>query len=96
MAVKMGLASFLSSQIQLSEMVEVFLFKRCRNVTCKHLLPVDFLSIFIHHPQSLMDFLEKYTNKVKDSPAQVEIHNTLLELYISNELNFPSMSRLKV
>nr|KYP65778.1 Vacuolar protein sorting-associated protein 11 isogeny [Cajanus cajan] len=53
--------------------------------------PVDFLSIFIHHPQSLMDFLEKYTNKVKDSPAQVEIHNTLLELYISNELNFPSM-----
>ncbi|KHN12477.1 protein OBERON 3-like isoform X1 [Glycine soja] len=40
-AVKMGLASFLSSQIQLSEMVEVFLFKRCRNVTCKHLLPVD-------------------------------------------------------
>ncbi|KAL5134350.1 Vacuolar protein-sorting-associated protein 11 [Glycine soja] len=56
--------------------------------------PVDFLSIFIHHPQSLMDFLEKYTNKVKDSPAQVEIHNTLLELYISNELNFPSMSQV--
>ncbi|KAK7310771.1 hypothetical protein RJT34_08486 [Clitoria ternatea] len=53
--------------------------------------PVDFLSIFIHHPQSLMDFLEKYTNKIKDSPAQLEIHNTLLELYISNELNFPSM-----
>ncbi|KAG5057929.1 hypothetical protein JHK86_012925 [Glycine max] len=40
-AVKMGLASFLSNKIQLSEMVEVFLFKRCRNVTCKHLLPVD-------------------------------------------------------
>ncbi|XP_052724423.1 vacuolar protein-sorting-associated protein 11 homolog isoform X2 [Vigna angularis] len=56
--------------------------------------PVDFLSIFIHHPQSLMDFLEKYTNKVNDSPAQVEIHNTLLELYISNELNFPSMSQV--
>ncbi|CAL0304410.1 unnamed protein product [Lupinus luteus] len=56
--------------------------------------PVDFLSVFIHHPQSLMDFLEKYTNKVKDSPAQVEIHNILLELYIANELNFPSMSQV--
>ncbi|KAK9285024.1 hypothetical protein L1049_024206 [Liquidambar formosana] len=56
--------------------------------------PVDFLNIFIHHPQSLMDFLEKYTNKVKDSPAQVEIHNTLLELYLSNDLNFPSISQV--
>lgn len=55
--------------------------------------PVDFLNIFIHHPQSLMDFLEKYANKVKDSPAQVEIHNTLLELYLSNDLNFPSISQ---
>ncbi|KAF3443276.1 hypothetical protein FNV43_RR12958 [Rhamnella rubrinervis] len=55
--------------------------------------PVDFLNVFIHHPQSLMDFLEKYTNKVKDSPAQVEIHNTLLELYLSNDLNFPSFSQ---
>ncbi|PON88485.1 Vacuolar protein sorting-associated protein [Trema orientale] len=55
--------------------------------------PVDFLNIFIHHPESLMDFLEKYTNKVKDSPAQVEIHNTLLELYLSNDLNFPSISQ---
>lgn len=55
--------------------------------------PVDFLNIFIHHPQSLMDFLEKYTNRVKDSPAQVEIHNTLLELYLSNDLNFPSISQ---
>ncbi|XP_062107206.1 vacuolar protein-sorting-associated protein 11 homolog [Humulus lupulus] len=53
--------------------------------------PVDFLNIFIHHPESLMDFLEKYTDKVKDSPAQVEIHNTLLELYLSNDLNFPSI-----
>ncbi|KAK2995647.1 hypothetical protein RJ640_013604 [Escallonia rubra] len=55
--------------------------------------PVDFLNIFIHHPESLMDFLEKYTNKVKDSPAQVEIHNTLLELYLSSDLNFPSISQ---
>ncbi|XP_038694569.1 vacuolar protein-sorting-associated protein 11 homolog [Tripterygium wilfordii] len=51
--------------------------------------PVDFLNIFMHHPESLMDFLEKYIDKVKDSPAQVEIHNTLLELYLSNDLNFP-------
>ncbi|XAR68173.1 hypothetical protein NMG60_11003211 [Bertholletia excelsa] len=58
--------------------------------------PVDFLNIFVHHPQSLMDFLERYTNKVKDSPAQVEIHNTLLELYLSIDLNFPSMSQATI
>ncbi|KAF8380784.1 hypothetical protein HHK36_028278 [Tetracentron sinense] len=56
--------------------------------------PVDFLNIFIHHQPSLMDFLEKYTMKVKDSPAQVEIHNTLLELYLSNDLNFSSISQV--
>ncbi|OWM75442.1 hypothetical protein CDL15_Pgr021606 [Punica granatum] len=55
--------------------------------------PVDFLNIFVHHPQALMEFLEKYTIKVKDSPAQVEIHSTLLELYLSNDLNFPSISQ---
>lgn len=55
--------------------------------------PVDFVNIFIHHPQSLMDFLEKYTEKVKESPAQVEIHNTLLELYLSKDLNFPTISQ---
>lgn len=55
--------------------------------------PVDFLNIFVHHPQSLMEFLEKYTYKVKDSPAQVEIHNTLLELYLSIDLDFPSISQ---
>ncbi|CAI9754493.1 unnamed protein product [Fraxinus pennsylvanica] len=55
--------------------------------------PVDFLNIFVHHSQSLMEFLERYTNKVKDSPAQVEIHNTLLELYLSRDLNFPSLSQ---
>lgn len=55
--------------------------------------PVDFLNIFVHHPQALMDFLEKYTTKVKDSPAQAEINNTLLELYLSNDLNFPSISQ---
>lgn len=54
--------------------------------------PVDFINIFFHYPQSLMEFLEKYTSKVKDSPAQVEIHNTLLELYLSLDLDFPSIS----
>ncbi|PSS16093.1 Vacuolar protein-sorting-associated protein [Actinidia chinensis var. chinensis] len=58
--------------------------------------PVDFLNIFIHHSQSLMDFLEKYTNKVKDSPAQVEIHNTLLELYLSDDLTFPLISQVNL
>lgn len=58
--------------------------------------PVDFLNIFVHQPESLMDFLEKYTDKVKDSPAQMEIHNTLLELYLSNDLNFPSMSQATI
>ncbi|GFZ05247.1 vacuolar protein sorting 11 [Actinidia rufa] len=58
--------------------------------------PVDFLNIFIHHSQSLMDFLEKYTNKVKDSLAQVEIHNTLLELYLSDDLTFPSISQVNL
>lgn len=55
--------------------------------------PVDFVNIFIHHPQSLMDFFEQYISRVDDSPAQVEIHNTLLELYLSNDLNFPSLSQ---
>ncbi|XP_045820580.1 protein OBERON 3 [Trifolium pratense] len=40
-AVKMGLSSFLYGNLQLSEMVEVYLYRRCRNVTCKSLLPVD-------------------------------------------------------
>ncbi|GFP83277.1 vacuolar protein-sorting-associated protein 11 homolog [Phtheirospermum japonicum] len=55
--------------------------------------PVDFLNIFVHYPQSLMEFLEMYTNKVNDSPAQVEIHNTLLELYLSHDLDFPTLSQ---
>lgn len=40
-AVKMGLSSFLYGNLQLHELVEVFLYRRCRNVTCKSLLPVD-------------------------------------------------------
>ncbi|KAE9603331.1 putative chromatin regulator PHD family [Lupinus albus] len=40
-AVKMGNASFLSGKVNLSEMVEIFLYRRCRNVNCKSVLPVD-------------------------------------------------------
>uniref|UniRef100_A0A7N0TFU2 Protein OBERON 3 n=1 Tax=Kalanchoe fedtschenkoi TaxID=63787 RepID=A0A7N0TFU2_KALFE len=42
-AIKTGLASFLSPQIRLSttELVEIFLLMRCRNVNCKSLLPVE-------------------------------------------------------
>lgn len=42
-AVKMGLSSFISGKNRLSttELVETFLFMRCRNVNCKSLLPID-------------------------------------------------------
>lgn len=40
-AVKMGLASLLSGKIPLPEMVEIFMYRRCRNVNCKSVLPVD-------------------------------------------------------
>nr|XP_010942636.1 vacuolar protein-sorting-associated protein 11 homolog [Elaeis guineensis] len=69
-----------------------------RTSSSMHLLmlpsPMDFINIFVHSPQSLMDFLERYISKVNDSPAQVEIHNTLLELYLSDTLNFPSVSQV--
>ncbi|KAJ4850222.1 hypothetical protein Tsubulata_033544 [Turnera subulata] len=42
-AVKMGLSSFISGKVHLpaNELVEIFLFMRCRNVSCKSVLPVD-------------------------------------------------------
>ncbi|GMI87485.1 TITANIA 1 [Hibiscus trionum] len=42
-AVKMGLKSFLSGKVGLpmTELVEIFLFTRCRNLNCKSVLPVD-------------------------------------------------------
>ncbi|XP_044494352.1 protein OBERON 3-like isoform X2 [Mangifera indica] len=42
-AVKVGLGSFVSSEVQLpiNELVEIFLLMRCRNVNCKSILPVD-------------------------------------------------------
>ncbi|PKA52706.1 hypothetical protein AXF42_Ash001687 [Apostasia shenzhenica] len=57
--------------------------------------PMDFVNIFVHNPQALMEFLEKYVARVKDSPAQTEINNTLLELYLSNSLSFTSISHAK-
>jgi len=55
--------------------------------------PMDFVNIFVHSAQYLMEFLENYIKAVKDSPTQTEIHNTLLELFISNDLSFPSISQ---
>lgn len=42
-AIKMGLGSYLSSKINLpsSELVEIFLLERCRNINCKRMLPVE-------------------------------------------------------
>ncbi|KAI9168797.1 hypothetical protein LWI28_002080 [Acer negundo] len=42
-AIRMGLGSFLSAKIRLpvKELVEIFMFMRCRNVNCRSLLPVD-------------------------------------------------------
>jgi hypothetical protein len=88
-----------------SETVEILL-RLCTDVgdpttrrgsNSMHLLmipsPMDFVNIFVHSPQYLMEFLENYIKAVKDSPAQTEIHNTLLELYISNDLSLPSVSQ---
>uniref|UniRef100_A0A2P2KSD5 Protein OBERON 3 n=2 Tax=Rhizophora mucronata TaxID=61149 RepID=A0A2P2KSD5_RHIMU len=42
-AVKMGVGSFISGKVQLpaKELIEIFLFMRCRNVNCNSVLPVD-------------------------------------------------------
>lgn len=42
-SIRMGLESFLSVQNRLptNELIEVFLFERCKNVNCKRLLPVE-------------------------------------------------------
>ncbi|CAL5427898.1 unnamed protein product [Camellia sinensis] len=42
-AIKMGLGAFLSSKICIptTELVEIFLLERCRNVNCKRMLPVE-------------------------------------------------------
>ena len=38
-----------------------------------------------------MVFLEQYVEAVKDSPGHVELHNTLLELYLSEDLHTPAI-----
>nr|GMD35507.1 vacuolar protein-sorting-associated protein 11 homolog [Ipomoea batatas] len=72
--------------------------KAATHVTYVSMLPspIDFISIFVHYPQSLLEFLEQYTSKVKDSPAEVDIHNTLVELYLSRDLDFPSISQTSI
>ncbi|XP_039069588.1 protein OBERON 3-like isoform X2 [Hibiscus syriacus] len=42
-AVRTGIKSFLSGKIRLpmTELIDIFLFMRCRNLNCKSLLPVD-------------------------------------------------------
>ncbi|KAI3729720.1 hypothetical protein L6452_18384 [Arctium lappa] len=42
-SIRMGLESFLSVQTRLTtdELIEIFLFERCKNVNCKRLLPVE-------------------------------------------------------
>ncbi|KAL4318538.1 hypothetical protein GQ457_18G023770 [Hibiscus cannabinus] len=42
-AVRMGLKSFLSGKLELpvTELAEIFLFMKCRNLNCKSVLPVD-------------------------------------------------------
>ncbi|KAI4357454.1 hypothetical protein L6164_001402 [Bauhinia variegata] len=41
LSIKMGLGSYLSGKHESSEMVDMFLFTKCRNVNCKSVLPVD-------------------------------------------------------
>jgi hypothetical protein len=54
--------------------------------------PVEFVHVFIDQPKWLMVFLEQYVDAVKDSPQHVELHNTLLELYLSEDLRTPAIS----
>lgn len=56
--------------------------------------PVDFVHVFIDQPKWLMKFFEKYVEQVKDSLAHLEIHNTLLELYLSEDLRTPVLTEV--
>lgn len=53
--------------------------------------PVEFVHVFIDQPKWLIVFLEQYVEVVKDSPQHVELYNTLLELYLSEELRSPGL-----
>ncbi|CAK9235224.1 unnamed protein product [Sphagnum troendelagicum] len=52
--------------------------------------PIEFVHLFIDQPKWLMVFLEEYIDAVKTSPYHVEIHNTLLELYLSEDMRVPA------
>ncbi|CAK9881117.1 unnamed protein product [Sphagnum jensenii] len=52
--------------------------------------PIEFVHLFIDQPKWLMVFLEQYIDAVKTSPYHVEIHNTLLELYLSEDMRVPA------
>lgn len=54
--------------------------------------PAEFVHVFIDQPKWLMLFLEQYIQAVKDSPQHVELYNTLLELYLSEDLRTPALS----
>ncbi|KAL2635425.1 hypothetical protein R1flu_006904 [Riccia fluitans] len=56
--------------------------------------PIDFVHVFIDQPKWLMKFLEMYIETVKDSLAHLEIHNTLLELYLSEDLRTPVLTEV--
>ncbi|KAJ7570925.1 hypothetical protein O6H91_01G140100 [Diphasiastrum complanatum] len=56
--------------------------------------PIDFVHIYVDQPKWLMIFLESYIGKIKDSPVSIEINNTLLELYLSEDLRVPSLLQL--
>jgi tetratricopeptide (TPR) repeat protein len=53
--------------------------------------PVEFIHVFIDQPKWLMVFLEQYIETVKDSPQHTELYNTLLELYLSEDLRTPDL-----
>lgn len=48
--------------------------------------------LFFDQPKWLIALLEQYVEIVKDSPQRVELHNTLLELYLSMELRSLAVS----
>lgn len=54
--------------------------------------PVEFVHVFIDQTKWLMVFLEQYIEAVKDSPHHTELYNTLLELYLSEDLRTPVLS----
>ncbi|XP_024520888.1 vacuolar protein-sorting-associated protein 11 homolog [Selaginella moellendorffii] len=48
--------------------------------------PMEFVHIYVDQPRWLIVLLEQYLVKVSNSPIVKDIHNTLLELYLSDSL----------